>query len=101
MSTALKCRAMTAALEWRPDLKKLMELLKTELPAFAQPVFLRLSKESDTTSTFKFKKTNLVKAGYDRSNISEPLYYADSKSGQFKKLDKAAFKKINSGDIRL
>lgn len=96
-------RAGMAAIvsEKEPDLKKLMELLKTELPAFAQPVFLRLSKESDTTSTFKFKKTNLVKAGYDPANISEPLYYADSKSGQFKKLDKAAFKKINSGDIRL
>ena len=96
-------RAGMAAIvsEKEPDLKKLMELLKAELPAFAQPVFLRLSKESDTTSTFKFKKTNLVKAGYNPANISEPLYYADSSSGQFKKLDKAAFKKINSGDIRL
>ena len=78
-----------------------MELIRTELPAFAWPVFLRLSKESDTTSTFKFKKTNLVKAGYDPANISEPLYYANPESGQFEKLDKNAFKKINSGDIRL
>jgi fatty-acyl-CoA synthase len=96
-------RAGMAAIvaEKEPDLEKLMELIRTELPAFAWPVFLRLSKESDTTSTFKFKKTNLVKAGYDPANISEPLYFANPESGQFEKLDKAAFKKINSGDIRL
>lgn len=96
-------RAGMAAIvaEKEPDLEKLMELVTTELPVFARPVFLRLSKESDTTSTFKFKKTNLVKAGYNPANISEPLYYVNSATGQFEKLDKSAFKKINSGDIRL
>ncbi len=83
------------------DLKALADLVSAELPVYARPVFLRLSKESDTTSTFKFKKTNLVKAGYDPANISEPLYYCAAGSREFTPLDKKAFKAINEGSIRL
>jgi fatty-acyl-CoA synthase len=83
------------------DLGELSEIINSELPFYARPVFLRLSKEADTTSTFKFKKTNLVKAGFDPANISEPLFYADPKTGEFKPIDKAVFKKIKTGDIRL
>jgi len=83
------------------DLEKLMEIIQTELPLYARPVFLRISKESDTTSTFKFKKTNLVKAGFDPANISDPLYYADTQEGIFKVIDAEVFKQINTGEIRL
>lgn len=83
------------------DLEKLWDIINAQLPFYARPVFLRLSNESDTTSTFKFKKTNLVKAGFDPANVSEPLYYADTASGMFKPIDAETFEKINSGDIRL
>lgn len=83
------------------DLEKLKAIVDAELPLYARPVFLRLSKESDTTSTFKFKKTNLVKAGYNPANISDPLYYADSVSGTYLPIDKTIFEQINSGEIRL
>jgi fatty-acyl-CoA synthase len=83
------------------DLDKLKTIVDAELPLYARPVFLRLSKESDTTSTFKFKKTNLVKAGYDPANISDPLYYADGTSGAYLPIDKTVFDQINSGEIRL
>jgi len=83
------------------DLKALAELIEAELPVYARPVFLRLSKESDTTSTFKFKKTNLVKAGFDPANISEPLYYSEGKSAGYKVLNKKVFKAIKDGSIRI
>ncbi len=83
------------------DLVALKEHIESELPHYARPVFLRFSKETDTTSTFKFKKTNLVKAGFDPANISEPLYYADAASGTYKKITKASYKKILSGELRL
>jgi fatty-acyl-CoA synthase len=83
------------------DLTRLSDIITAELPYYARPVFLRLSKEADTTSTFKFKKTNLVKAGFNPANISEPLFYADPKTGEFKPIDADVFAKIKSGEIRL
>ncbi|WP_298913434.1 long-chain-acyl-CoA synthetase [uncultured Algimonas sp.] len=96
-------RAGMAALvsDTPPDLEKLKAYLDTELPHYARPVFLRLSDESETTSTFKFKKTNLVKAGFDPNRISEPVYYCDPQTGAYERVDAETFEKINSGAIRL
>lgn len=96
-------RAGMAAIvsELDPDLTKLKAHIDASLPHYARPVFLRLSNESETTSTFKFKKTNLVKAGFDPANIHEPLYYASSESGEYKPLTLKVFEAINSGTQRL
>jgi len=87
--------------EETPDMKALKTHIEASLPHYARPVFLRLSKESDTTSTFKFKKTNLVKAGFDPANISEPIYFANPASGNYEKVTPSVFKKICSGETRL
>ena len=84
-----------------PDLAELKAHVDASLPHYARPVFLRLSRETDTTSTFKFKKTNLVKAGFDPANVSDPLYYADPVSGTYKPIKKSTYKDILSGKIRL
>ena len=84
-----------------PDMKALKAHIEANLPHYAQPVFLRLSDESDTTSTFKFKKTNLVKAGFNPANISEPIYFANPASGDYEEVTPEIFKKICSGVIRL
>jgi len=96
-------RAGMAAIvsDTKPDLKKLKTHIDAALPHYARPVFLRLSSESETTSTFKFKKTNLVKAGFDPDNVHEPLYFNDSASGQYEPLNKQVFKAILDGTRRL
>lgn len=87
--------------EGEPDLDKLKAHVEKNLPHYARPVFLRLSKESDTTSTFKFKKTNLVKAGFDPAKISDPIYFADPKANAYSPLDAEIFKGIKNGSVRL
>lgn len=87
--------------EAAPDLEKLREHLEASLPHYARPVFLRLSQESDVTGTFKFKKTNLVKAGFNPANIDEPVYVFDGVSGKYIQIDEALYKKIEAGDMRL
>jgi fatty-acyl-CoA synthase len=88
-------------IEGDPDLEKLKAHVDKELPHYARPVFIRLSKDSDTTSTFKFKKTNLVKAGFDPANISEPILYADPKTGGYSRIDPEVYAGIISGSVRL
>ena len=87
--------------ETEPDLVKLKALVDKELPLYARPVFLRLSSESDTTSTFKFKKTNLVKAGFNPANISEPIYFANPTTGTFEPVTPEIYTKITEGGVRL
>ncbi|MGB6230093.1 MAG: long-chain-acyl-CoA synthetase [Litorimonas sp.] len=96
-------RAGMAALvsETPPDLEELKTYLDRELPHYARPVFLRLSSESETTSTFKFKKTNLVKAGFDPERISEPVYFCNPQTKTYERVDAETFAKINKGEIRL
>ena len=96
-------RAGMAAIvsDMEPDLSALKAHIDAALPHYARPVFLRLSSESETTSTFKFKKNNLVKAGFNPDKVHEPLYFADAKSGTYKPLDKSVFQDIISGAKRL
>ena len=48
--------------------------LAERLPAYAMPLFLRLRPEQETTSTFKFRKVDLKREGFDPAAVREPLY---------------------------
>jgi len=87
--------------EGEPDLVALKAHVERELPHYARPVFLRLSKDSDTTSTFKFKKTNLVKAGFDPDKVSDPMFFADPKSGEYAPITDEIYTGILNGSVRL
>ncbi|MBL8773945.1 MAG: long-chain-acyl-CoA synthetase [Phenylobacterium sp.] len=73
--------------------------VKRELPGYAQPVFLRLLPAMDTTGTFKIKKGDLVKDGFDPARIKGPLFFHDPKRG-YVKLTKAVFEKIVAGALK-
>jgi len=83
------------------DLQKLHADVTAALPHYARPVFLRIGEETDTTGTFKFKKTNLVKAGFDPKNTNDALWVASPISGAYEPIDAAMFEKIMNGDLRL
>ena len=94
-------RAGMAAIvaEGKLDLPRLRAHVEANLPHYARPVFLRLSRESETTSTFKFKKTNLVKAGFDPANVHDPMYVLTG--GSYQPLDAEMHASIVSGETRL
>ncbi|XP_019640878.1 PREDICTED: long-chain fatty acid transport protein 4-like [Branchiostoma belcheri] len=83
------------------DLKKLASSLKQVLPVYAIPMFLRLTKAVDTTGTFKLKKTDVRKEGFNPDVISDQMYYMDLSAGTYKPLDSAAYQDIVNGKIRL
>jgi fatty-acyl-CoA synthase len=82
------------------DVKGLMEKLDAELPAYAQPQFIRLQADIQTTGTFKYRKVDLAAEGFDPDRIRGPLYYRSASRG-YVKLTKAAYAKIVSGEARL
>ena len=96
-------RAGMAALVVAPsfDPARLGERLKDHLPAYARPVFLRLKPEMEITGTFKQRKIELVREGFDPSAVADPLYWNDPGSGRYERLDAATYAAIASGRLRL
>ena len=77
------------------------QLIDQRLPAYARPVFIRISGELDATETFKQKKGELSRDGFDPRLISDPLFMLDPKSGAYVALDADVYAGIIDGAIRL
>ncbi|AWH97535.1 long-chain-acyl-CoA synthetase [Dietzia psychralcaliphila] len=59
----------------------LAEHLRKSLPSYAVPLFIRLSKELEVTSTYKSRKTELREQAFDTSTFDDPLYVLSSDKG--------------------
>jgi fatty-acyl-CoA synthase len=96
-------RAGMAAIVARDNLNltALRDHIAQQLPEYARPVFLRIRKDNDVTTTFKQKKINLLKEGFDPSRTSDPIYFNDPQRKAFVRLDPALHEQINSGRVRL
>jgi fatty-acyl-CoA synthase len=83
------------------DLTALYQHLQKSLPDYARPVFLRIRKDLDVTATFKQRKVDLVKQGFDPIAIADPIYFNDPSIRAFAPLDKELYEKIQSGRARV
>jgi fatty-acyl-CoA synthase len=83
------------------NFKTFVDHLASRLPVYAHPLFLRVSPAVDTTETFKQKKQQLIREGFDPALVAEPLYFRDLGSGEYRSLDAARFADIAAGKIRL
>ena len=71
------------------------------LPAYARPVFLRIKREIETTSTFKQRKLDLVKEGFDLSATQDPIYFLHPDLQVYVPLEPAGHAAIAEGKVRL
>jgi fatty-acyl-CoA synthase len=96
-------RAGMASLSVSPefDLGSLGEQLKANLPAYARPIFIRIQPEQEITGTFKLRKVELVKEGFNPETIKDPLFVLDPITCRYEKLDKEGYDAIVSGRVRL
>tara|TARA_B100000700_G_scaffold57426_1_gene62234 strand:+ start:1316 stop:3094 length:1779 start_codon:yes stop_codon:yes gene_type:complete len=96
-------KAGMAALVTKNDInfENLFNNLKGSLPSYAMPLLLRVKKEIEITGTFKHKKVDLVKEGFNPDEVSDPLYLADNDNSTFIKLDKNLYQKLMNQKIRL
>lgn len=70
---------------------------QNQLPSYAIPLFVRIQPRIEITSTFKHKKADLKKQGFDPSKTTDKLYFRDSEQGKYVPLDEALFNEITSG----
>ncbi|XP_038207616.1 long-chain fatty acid transport protein 4-like isoform X1 [Zerene cesonia] len=83
------------------DLDKLLKDMSKDLPKYARPIILRIMKTMDMTATFKIRKVDLQKEGYNPSILKDKLYYLDPKLNKYVSLGPEEYEKIMSGQIRL
>jgi fatty-acyl-CoA synthase len=55
--------------------------LVAKLPAYARPMFVRLCQALPSTGTFRLRKADLVREGYEQS--SDPVWFDDRTHAQF------------------
>jgi fatty-acyl-CoA synthase len=98
-------RAGMAALTLKPgahfEPEAFYAYLMGALPAYAAPLFVRLLGEASITATFKLKKTELVKDGFDPKATKDLVFYRDDRRRTFELCDDDAFARIQRGQIRL
>lgn len=80
------------------DTEKFYQHLKKELPSYAIPIFLRISNETELTSTFKYQKSTLKKEGFDTSVVKDDIYVLINKT--YSPLTPEILAEIKKGVVR-
>jgi fatty-acyl-CoA synthase len=93
--------ALVAAERSSFDGKAFHRFVSEELPAYAAPVFVRLTDEPDVTGTFKHRKMELQDEGFDVERITDPVLVRDDEAGAYLPLTAEAVGEIRSGARRL
>jgi len=82
------------------DLVEFASHVRTSLPLYARPIFLRIQREIVTTGTFKHVKTDLRSQGFDPTQVEDDLYFFEEQT-RYVPLTKELHERIVSGAIKL
>ncbi|XP_074650848.1 long-chain fatty acid transport protein 2-like [Tubulanus polymorphus] len=83
------------------ELVKLFKHCVEYLPSYARPMFLRVNKEIQVTSTFKHIKLQLRDEGFNPHEINGALYFLDGNNSTYSILTTEIYDHIVSGKIKL
>ena len=71
------------------------------LPAYAVPLFIRIQPQAETTGTFKFRKVELVKEGFDAEQVDDPLYFLEPGGETYVRMEVSHHDRLAAQDYRL
>lgn len=87
--------ALTYADAARFDPEAFWRYASERLASYAVPVFVRLSGTADMTTTFKLRKVDLQRSGYDPALCrGDPLFIADPQAGRYVPLTPEALDRL-------
>ncbi|ANP46481.1 long-chain-acyl-CoA synthetase [Candidatus Viadribacter manganicus] len=91
--------AITPSEEFK--IEGLRDYLTRELPSYARPLFIRIAPAIETTGTFKYRKVDLVRDGFDPAKIEQAVYFAQPDEQRYISLTPALYVHIQSGAFKL
>lgn len=84
------------------DLAKLAQGLKSRLPRYAIPIFLRIMDSLSITGTFKLKKVDLQNEAVDfETNQDQRLYFYSPESSDYQPLTSEIYQEIVDGKVKV
>ena len=73
-------------------------MVEKELPAYAQPVFIRILRSVTTTATFKLQKNQLREEAYHLDRVDgDTIYVRKPRSDTYELLEVAFYRQIVAG----
>ncbi|XP_058562902.1 long-chain fatty acid transport protein 5 [Neofelis nebulosa] len=83
------------------DGQRMYQHVRTWLPAYAAPHFIRIQDALEITSTFKLVKSRLVREGFNVGVIADPLFVLDNQAKTFQPLTPDTYQAVCNGTWRL
>ena len=75
--------------------------LRTNLPPYAVPRFLRIGSKVDVTGTFKFQKSVLKREAYNVSELEDDVFVLPASAEQWEAVTPEHKRQIDAGDVLL
>jgi len=76
-------------------------LVADSLPSYAAPVFVRLQTDAEVTGTFKLRKVDLQKEGYDPESVKDALFVRDDAAAEYVALTPERLAAVRAGELRV
>lgn len=82
------------------DLEAVLAHVRKALPSYAIPVFIRVTRSLDVTVTFKHRKVDARKEGYDPARVNDPLFVLLPGAAEYCRVTSELHADIVAGRIR-
>lgn len=82
------------------DLSAFLAHLKVRLPSYALPRFVRFLTTAETTGTFKYKKQDLIKQGFDIGTLTDEVFVLMAEE-EYISFTPELLSELNAGRLRL
>ena len=83
------------------DLMALAKGMAKVLPPYARPLFIRIVSKIDLTGTYKLRKVDYQKEGFDLGKITDEIYFMEPSSQCYVPFTPNLQKKLESGELRI
>lgn len=83
------------------ELAGLRDHLSRELPSYARPLFVRIQPALETTGTFKYRKVDLVRDGFDPDKLEQALFFDHPQTQRYEPITPALYAQIQGDAFRL
>jgi citronellyl-CoA synthetase len=81
------------------DIAAFQKLVERDLPAYAQPVFIRIQATTETTATFKLVKGRLRKEAYHLDEVGDDVIFVRKpRSKGYDRLDREYYEALCRGE---
>jgi len=81
------------------DGEALFRSLSDALPTYALPAFIRIQQAAELTGTFKLRKVELQKQGYELEQSHDRILFRDDAREVYRSLDAGELSRIRNGEI--